>query len=249
MNRLLIASLALDKPENSNLDSLMVGSRRKDNKMPGRIERVRLGADSLVTLEKPNLRQVPDEDCSVGQCKRQAQVELVKKTFEGAQGVDDQMARLKELVKVLGVQKDKPPSRQQAQPRQTKPWKLSSSSSLAGIDMEDPGMEEWSRSTSKNSSLSGRSTSMSPGDVPDCASSTCPSETILENGSIPDESEAFDSRMEPMKIELAPTCFGCPPPGLGCPPPGLGYPPPGLQRMQGPMPLYVEPGLGGRCTF
>lgn len=242
MNRSLIASLALDRPENSNLDSLVVGSRWKDKKMLGGIERVRLGADSCVTPEKPNLRKVPDEDCSAGQYKRQAQAELITKTFEGAHGVDDQMARLKELVKVLGVQKDKPPCRQQGQPRQTKPWKLSLSSSLAGIDMEDRGMEEQSRSTSKNSSLSRRSTSMSLGDVPNCASSTCPSETISENGSIPDESEAFDSRMEPMKIESAATCFGCPPPGLG-------YPPPGLPRMQGPMPLYVEPGLGGRCTF
>jgi hypothetical protein len=220
----------------------MVGFRRKDKRMAGRIEGVPLGADSLVTLEKPNIRKVPDQHCSVGQCKRQAQAELVKTTFEGAHSADDQMARLKELVKVRGVQKDKPPSRQQAHPQKKKPLKLSLSSALAGINMEDPGMEEWNRSTSKNSSLSGRSTCMPLGDVPDCASSTCPSETISENGSTRDESEVFDSGAEPMKISLAATCFGCPPPGLG-------YPPPGLQRMQGPMPLYVEPGLGGRCTF
>lgn len=261
MNRSFIASLALESPPNSNLGSLMVGSSRKGKNMLARP-----GADSLVTSENPrplpkadsrllpgrgqtpcDLRKVTHE-ASIAQCKRQAQAELVKKTFAGAYDVTDQMARLKELVKVLGVQKDKPPSRQQAQPQQTKakqrlaePVKLSLCSMVAGMEMED---QESCRNISKNSSLSGRSTSMSLGDVPDCASSTCPSEpaeTISENGSIRDDSEVFDSRMEPMKIDFAATCFA--------PPPGLGYPGPYLQQMQGPMPLYVEPSLGGRCMF
>lgn len=240
MSQSLVGSLALECSGSSELDSLNAVFC-KGKKAPATAysvsrekQRPTFGADACFASRPSNtpfdLRNVPDADCSTQQCEhldRLAKAELVKKTFQGAHTVQDQMARLKELVKVLGLPQNKPSNRQQAQSWQTKaePVQLSLSACLAGVRTEDT-----SRSTSKKSNLSGKSTNMPSEDLPDVEISTCSLETDSDVGSISEVSANHDPRMEPMTIDLATT--------------SLGYTTarqPYLKSMQKQTPLCVDP--------